>query len=335
LPGRYHLNGRGVDALELVEEPPPAPAGRQVLIRIRANSINQRDLMMIRGELPHIPSVVPVSDGAGEVIAVGPDVTRWKAGDRVVGAFRQGWIAGPFDPALRVAANLGGMIDGMLGEWALLDQEGVSLIPDRLSFDEAACFPCAGVTAWSALMVGEPVRPGESVLVQGTGGVSLFALQIARMAGARVIATTSSVEKEDRLRALGAETVINYRTHPDWDEAVLEATGGCGVNRIVEVGGAGTLMRSMRCTRMQGRIFLIGLLARGSNQIDPLGFMSRALTLQGVSVGARIDLEALMAAYAANHQRPIIDRSFPFEEAKGALHHFEGQRHFGKVVISH
>jgi NADPH:quinone reductase-like Zn-dependent oxidoreductase len=332
---RYHLNGKGIEALELVEEPAPEPVGRQVLVRVRANSLNQRDLMMIRGDLPQLPSVVPLSDGAGEVAAVGPDVKRWKAGDRVVGAFRQGWIAGPLDPALRANADLGGLMHGMLGEWALLDEEGLSAIPPALSFEEAATFPCAGVTAWSALMAQAPIRAGESVLVQGTGGVSLFALQIARMAGARVIATTSSPEKAERLRALGAETVIDYRAEPEWDEAVLRVTGGVGVDRTVEVGGAGTLMRSMRCTRMQGRIALVGLLERGVTEINPMGFMSRVLTLQGISVGARIDLEDAMAAFVANGQRPIVDRRFAFEDAKAALRHLEGKHHFGKVVIVH
>jgi NADPH:quinone reductase-like Zn-dependent oxidoreductase len=332
---RYHLKGQGVDALELIDDPPAAPTGRQVLVRVRANSLNQRDLMVIKGQLPQIPSLVPLSDGAGEIAATGPDVTRWKVGDRVVGAFRQGWIAGPLDPALRAHADLGGLMHGMLGEWALLDEQGLCRIPDPLSFEDAACFPCAGVTAWTALMAEQPVRAGESVLVQGTGGVSLFALQIARMAGARVIATTSSDEKAERLLGLGAEAVIDYRTNADWDEAVLAATGGRGVDRTVEVGGAGTLAKSMRCTRLQGRIALVGLLDRSANAVDPMGFVSRALTLQGVSVGARVDLEACMAAFVVNGQRPVIGRRFTFAEAKDALGHLDGKHHFGKVVIVH
>jgi NADPH:quinone reductase-like Zn-dependent oxidoreductase len=331
---RWHLNGKGIEALELCDDPAPLPTGRQVLIDVRANSLNQRDLMVIRGDLPQKPSVTPLSDGAGVVAAVGPDVTRFKAGDRVVGAFRQGWVSGPLDPALRGPADLGAAIDGMLGEWALLDEVGVCRIPDALSFEDAACFPCAGVTAWSALMVGQPIRAGETVLVQGTGGVSLFGLQIARMAGARVIATTSSDQKAERLKSLGAETVIDYRANPDWDEAVLAATGGVGVDRVVEVGGAGTLQRSMKCARIQGRIALIGLLEKPGSEINPMGFMSRVLTLQGVSVGARVDLEDAMRAFAVNGLKPVIDRHFGFEEAKAALAHLQGKHHFGKVVVA-
>lgn len=332
---RYHLNGVGIDGLELVEEAPPAPVGSQVLVRVRANSLNQRDLMMIKGRLPQAPSLVPLSDGAGEVVAAGPDVTRWKVGDRVVAAFRQGWIAGPLDPTLRAHADLGGLRHGMLGEWALLDQEGLSRIPDVLSFEDAACFPCAGVTAWSATMVDAPLRAGETVLVQGAGGVSVFALQIARMAGARVIATTSSPEKAARLRELGAETVIDYREVPEWDEAVLSATEGRGVDRTVEVGGSGTLARSMRCTRLQGRIALVGVLGGGDEGVKPMGLISGVLTLQGVSVGARVDLENCLAAFASSGQRPVIGHRFPFAEAKHALQHLAGKHNFGKVVIVH
>ena len=332
---RYHFNGKGVDALELRDDPIPEPAHGQVLVRVRANSLNQRDLMVLRGVLPLAPDVVPLSDGAGEVIAVGPGVRRVGVGDRVVAAFRQGWVSGKLDPALRGAADLGAAIDGMLGEWALLREDGVVLIPPQMSFEAAACFPCAGVTAWSALMAGRSVRPGETVLVQGTGGVSLFALQIALAVGARVIATTSTAEKADRLRALGAFDVVNYKENPEWDCAVRDLTDGRGVDRVVEVGGAGTLPRSMRCTRLQGRIALVGLLDSPSAQINPMGFISGVLTMHGISVGCRVDLEDLIATYSANKLTPIVDQLFNFENAKAAYRHLDGKKHFGKVVITH
>lgn len=332
---RYHLNGKGVDALDLRDDPAPEPAYGQVLVRVCANSLNQRDLMVVRGALPLAPNVVPLSDGAGEVVAVGPRVRRVGVGDRVVAAFRQGWVSGPLDPALRGAADLGAAIDGMLGEWALLHEDGIVPIPPQISFEDAACFPCAGVTAWSALMAGQPVRPGETVLVQGTGGVSLFALQIARAAGARVIATTSTAERAERLRALGAFEVVNYKHEPEWDRAVRDLTGGSGVDRVVEVGGAGTLPRSMRCTRLQGCISLVGLLDAPSAQINPMGLISGVLTMHGISVGCRVDLEDLIAAYAANGLTPVIDQSFNFENAKSAYRHLESKKHFGKVVITH
>ncbi len=332
---RYHLNGVGIDALHLSNEPPPEPGQGQVLVRVRANSLNARDMMVIGGLLPKKDAVVPLSDGAGEVIAVGPGVRRVKVGDRVMGAFRQGWIGGRLDPALRGAADLGGALDGMLGEWALLTDEGVVKIPDAMSFEAAACLPCAGVTAWSALMTERTVRPGETVLVQGTGGVSLFSLQIARAAGGRVIAITSSAEKAERLRELGAEAVVNYRETPDWEKAVLDLTNGRGVDHVVEVGGAGTLARSMACTRLQGRISLVGLLDAASSAINPMGFVSRVLTLQGVSVGSRTDLEDLVVALVENGLSPVIGDRFAFEDAKSALRKIEAKQHFGKIVIHH
>lgn len=332
---RWRFSGIGLECLRLNEEMAPEPGPGEILLRVRATALNARDLMVARGQLMPRAELVPLSDGAGEVIAVGDGVESVKVADRVVAAFRQGWISGPLDPSLRGAADLGCAIDGMLGTWALLGQDGVAHIPPGMSFEEAACFPCAGVTAWRALMAGRTVRPGETVLVLGTGGVSLFAVQIARAAGARVIATTSSQEKVERLNAMGVSIVIDSQNTPDWDLKVLESTGGLGVDHVVEVGGAGSLERSMRCTRLEGRISLVGLLGGTGAAIDPLGFVSRVLTLQGVSVGSRKDLSDVMAAFSANAATPVIDRRFTFEEAPAAYRHLEGRSHFGKVVIVH
>lgn len=331
---RYHLQGEGTGALVLRSDPPPPPGPGQVLIHMRANALNARDLMVLDGVLKSRPGVVPLSDGAGLVAAVGEGVTRVAVGDPVVAAFRQGWIDGPLDPALRGAADLGCARDGMLGEWALLDAEGVVKIPPGLGFEDAACFPCAGVTAWRALMDGTPVAAGQTVLVMGGGGVSLFALQIARMAGARVIATTSSAAKAARLTALGADETINYVAEPAWDEAVLALTGGLGVDRIVEVGGSGTLARSIRCTRVEGVISLVGLLAK-PDLIDPTGVMARALVLKGASVGSRADLEAALQAYAQDGRPPVIDSSFPFDRAGDAIARLRSRDHFGKIAITY
>jgi NADPH:quinone reductase-like Zn-dependent oxidoreductase len=332
---RYHLEGKGIARLRLIDEAPPAPGAGQLLVALRANSLNQRDLMVVEGRLPIKAGVVPLSDGAGEVVAVGSGVTRFRVGDRVVGAFRQGWITGRIDPALRGAADLGGAIDGMLGAWALLDQQGLARIPDRLSFEEAACFPCAGSTAWSALMGRVAIRPGETVLVQGSGGVSLFALQIARLAGARVIATSSSAAKAERLRTMGAEAVIDYVADPDWHKAVLDLTDGVGVDHIVEVGGAASLARSMQCIRLQGHIAVVGLLGGMAGGLDPMAFISRAISLDGISVGSRVDLEEMMTAFAVAGVLPTIDTRFGFEDAPSAFAHLAAASHFGKVTIVH
>jgi len=331
---RFHLEGPGLAGLMLRLDSPPTPGPGQVLIAMRANSLNARDRLVLEGYLRPAPGVVPVSDGAGMVVAVGEGVTRISVGDRVVGAFRQGWIDGPLAPGLPGAADLGCARDGMLGEWALLDAEGVVHIPATMTIEDAACFPCAGVTAWSALQAGRPVSAGDTVLILGSGGVSLFALQLARLAGARVIATTASAARGEKLRALGASAVINYHTTPDWQDEVLKHTGGQGVDRVVEVGGGGTLERSIRCVRIEGVIALVGLLAVPS-RIDPTPIMARALTLKGISVGSRLDLEKVLRRFAEAELSPVIDRRFSFEAAADALACLGGSDRFGKLVITY
>ncbi|UPG71243.1 NAD(P)-dependent alcohol dehydrogenase [Roseomonas gilardii subsp. gilardii] len=322
-----------IEDLTLTEREVPRPGRRQVLVRMRAASLNYRDLLVATGRYGRAgvqPGLVPLSDGAGEVAAVGPDVTRVKEGDRVAGIFMQGWIAGPPDESYRATA-LGGSIDGVLAEYVLFEEEGLVHLPEHLSFEEGACLPCAGVTAWNALTALRPVGPEQTVLLLGTGGVSILALQFAHAAGARVILTSSSDTKLERAKALGADAGVNYRTHPDWEKEVWTLTGRRGVDHVVEVGGAGTLPKSIAATRVGGAVHLIGVLTGG--QIDPLPVMQKAIDLRGVFVGSREMFEAMNRAVAFHRIHPVIDRVFPFEEAQAAYRHLESQAHLGKVVI--
>jgi len=334
----YHVNlGAGLDGLVMKEHDIPVPGPREVLVRVRACSLNNRELLiLIRGyyPLPIQPDVVAVSDGAGSVMAVGEEVTRVKVGDRVAGVVFPHWIDGPFEADS--AAQLGGSLDGMLTEYALLPEEGVVHIPDHLSFEEAATLPCAAVTAWNALTGGRTLQAGDTVLTLGSGGVSLFALQFAKLFGARVIATTSSEEKAERLKALGVDYVVNYRTTPDWHVAVRELTGGRGVDQVVEVGGPSTIVQSIRSTRLSGEIALIGSVARdtsGDSGIHSAVFMG-VVTLRGIAIGSRAQFLAMNRAIAVNGLKPVIDRVFPFEDAKAAYRYYEEVHPFGKVIIS-
>src|SRR5215468_10891144 len=255
----YHANsGAGLAGLTIKERDQPKAGAGEALIRVRANSLNFRELSILRGNypLPVKQDVVMASDGAGEVVAVGDGVTRAKVGDRVAVAMFPRWIDGPF--AWEYALQIGGSLDGMLTEFIALNEDAVVQIPDHLSFEEAATLPCAAVTAWNALTGGRPLQAGETVLTLGSGGVSLFALQFAKLFGARVIATTSSEEKAERLKALGADAVVNYRTHPTWSDAVRELTAGRGVDRVVEVGGPSTLAESIKSTRFEGEVAIVG-----------------------------------------------------------------------------
>ena len=330
----YQLSQAGaIENLTLTTLETPRPGRRQVLVRIRAASLNYRDLMVATGRYGKAgvrPGLVPLSDGAGEVAEIGPDVTRVKPGDRVAGIFMQGWIAGPPDESYRATA-LGGSIDGVLTEYVLFEEEGLVHLPEHLSFEEGACLPCAGVTAWNALTALRPVGPEQTVLLLGTGGVSILALQFAHAAGARVIVTSSSDEKLARAKELGADAGVNYRTHPDWEKEVWTLTGKRGVDHVVEVGGAGTLPKSIAATRVGGAVHLIGVLTGG--QIDPLPIMQKAMDLRGIFVGSREMFEAMNRAVAFHRIQPVIDRVFPFEEAQAAYRHLESQAHLGKVVI--
>jgi NADPH:quinone reductase-like Zn-dependent oxidoreductase len=279
------------------------------------------------------PPLVPLSDGAGEVIAVGDGVTRVKAGDRVAAIFMQGWIDGPPEDA-KAATALGGGIDGMLAEKVCLNAEGLVRFPEHLSFEEAAALPCAAVTAWHSLFDSGGLRPGQTVLVQGSGGVSLFGLQFAKQAGARVIATTSGRGgREERLQSLGADAVINYRTTPDWDRAVRDLTDGVGVDHILEVGGAGTLPLSLRSIRRGGHIAVIGVLA-GGGEIDPRFIFVKQARIQGIYVGSRHMFEQMNRAIAAAGMRPVIDRVFALGDVRAAYEYLESGAHVGKVCIA-
>ncbi len=324
----------GIDALTLTERPQPAPGPRQILMKIHAVSLNYRDLLVVKGLYnPKMPLPrIPVSDGAGEVVAVGEGASRVKVGDRVAGIFMQKWVDGDPTPA-KAQSALGGVIDGLLAEYAVLDEEGVVLIPEHLSYEEAATLPCAAVTAWNALITQGGLTAGDTVLVQGTGGVSIFALQFARLSGARVIATSSSNKKLDRVLQLGASDGINYKETPDWDKRVRELTGGAGVDHVVEVGGAGTLNQSLNAVRMGGTISLIGVLAGGSGEIRTTSILMKSVRVQGIFVGSRAMFEAMNRAITLHQLHPVIDRVFPFEETREALRYMESGAHFGKIVI--
>jgi len=332
----YRLHQPGIDTLTLCEEDVPRPGPGQALVRVHATSLNYRDLMTVSGRYARgapQPGLVPLSDGAGEVAEVGPGVTRVAAGDRVAGIFMQRWIAGRITPEAAASA-LGGAVHGMMAEYVVLDAEGLVHIPAHLTFEEAATLPCAAVTAWHALAEHARTRAGEAVLVQGTGGVSIFALQFARLFGARVIATSSSDDKLARALALGASDGINYRTSPEWQDAAVALTGGAGVDEVVEVGGAGTFARSLDAVRLGGSISLIGVLT-GAAEVNPTGIMRKSLSVRGIYVGSREMFADMNRAIAAHRLRPVIDRVFPFAEAREAFRHMQGAGHFGKIVIKH
>jgi NADPH:quinone reductase-like Zn-dependent oxidoreductase len=324
----------GLDHLALVERPDPRPGPGQALVRLRAASLNFRDLLTVEGKYnpkQKLP-LIPCSDGAGEVVEVGEGVTRVQPGDRVCTVFAQKWLAGrPTRERLR--STLGGPLDGTLAELALFDQEGLVKTPGSLTDEEAATLPCAAVTAWSALVTEGNLTAGDTVLVQGTGGVSLFALQLAKILGARVIATSSSDEKLERVRAMGADETINYSEIPAWGARARELTDGVGVDHVVEVGGAGTLQQSLQATRFGGTISLIGNLAGTRTELLLTHVFMQKIRLQGILVGDRESFEAMNRAIAQNGLKPVIDRVFPLEEAAAAFRTMAAGGHFGKIVV--
>jgi len=329
----YQLSkGAGIDALAKVELPAPKPGSRQVLVKVAACSLNYRDLAIALGTypMPTKPDLVPLSDGTGEVVELGAGVKNVKIGDRVAGCFFQRWVGGP-PMADTHASALGGGLDGMLREYAALEEDGVVKLPDHLSFEEGATLPCAAVTAWHALAEHARIVAGENVLVQGTGGVSIFALQLARLMGAQVIVTSSSDHKLARAAELGAAHGVNYKAHPEWDKAVVALTGG-GVDHVVEVGGPGTLAQSLRAIRVGGRITLIGVLS-GAAEINPMLIFARRANVQGISVGSMAMFAAMNRAIAVGRLKPVIDKVFSFDEAPAAYRHLQSAQHFGKVVI--
>ena len=312
----------------------PTVGPGQVRIRVHAVSLNYRDLMIALGKyggtLP--ADLVPLSDGAGEVMEVGAGVTRVQVGDRVAGIFFQTWLDGGIRAAYHTSA-LGGAIDGMLAEQVVLSEEGVVKLPDWMTYEEGASLPCAGVTAWNGLVEQGKLMAGETVLLLGTGGVSIFALQIAKAHGARVILTSSSDEKLERAKALGADETINYKTTPEWDKAVWALTDKRGVDHVVEVGGPGTLAKSLQSARHGGQIAQIGVLSEVEAKISPLPILGKSLRVNGIYVGSRAMFERLLTALSVRQIRPIIDRVFGFDEAQAAYEYLQSGSHFGKVVI--
>jgi NADPH:quinone reductase-like Zn-dependent oxidoreductase len=331
----YQLqNNQGLDSLTLIECPDPQPGSGQVVVRVRATSLNYRDLIIGKGQNPAIVfPIIPMSDGAGDVVAIGEGVTQIKVGDRVAGIFFQDWQAGEITSQIMKSA-LGGEIDGMLAEFVVLNENGVVVLPDHLSYEEGATLPCAAVTAWHGLVSKGHLNAGDTVLMLGTGGVSVFALQFAKLQGARTIVTSSSDAKLEQAKALGADELINYKTHPDWETEVYRLTNKVGVDHVVEVGGAGTLEKSIRAVRYGGRISLIGVLTGFAGQINPQPILGKSIALQGIYVGSRAMFEAMNRAISQAQLKPIIDRVFPFAEARAAYDYLQSGSHFGKVVIS-
>jgi len=331
----YEIQEFGIDKLSLVKREKPEPGPNEVLVGLKAASLNYRDFMVVTGTYNprmKVPAV-PLSDGAGEVVAVGAAVTKWKVGDRVMPLFAQQWPDGDTsEEKRRTSLGAGSQWDGVLREYGTFGEESVVRIPDHLSFEEAATLPCAAVTAWNALRVSGNVKAGDTVLTLGTGGVSIFAVQIAKMFGARVIATSGSDEKIAKLKSLGGDETINYKTREDWDAAVLELTGKKGVDHVVEVGGGGTLGKSLNSVRLGGHVAMIGALT-GAASFNPIGVFMKAVRLQGIFVGSRQMFEDLLKAISVNGLRPVVDRVFEFTEAKDALRYMEGCSHFGKIVV--
>jgi NADPH:quinone reductase-like Zn-dependent oxidoreductase len=331
----WELRHFTLDGLQLGERPDPDPGPGEAVVQVRAVSLNYRDWLMILGDYnPRQPlPLVPCSDGAGEVVAVGPGVTGVKPGDRVMGAFSQTWIGGP-PTREKLRGTLGGPLDGMLAERVTLRAEGLVHVPAYLSDLEAATLPCSAVTAWHALIEETPLAAGDTVLVQGTGGVSISALQIALLHGARVIVTSSSDDKLARARTLGAWQTVNYVTTPEWDKAARALTGGAGVDHVIDVGGAGTLARSLRAVRVGGTVSIIGVLAGKTADVLTTLILMQNLRLQGILVGSREMFARMARAFEHHGVRPVVDRVFPFEEARDAFRYLASGQHFGKIVIT-
>jgi NADPH:quinone reductase-like Zn-dependent oxidoreductase len=327
------IKGGGVDTLNFANRDTPEPGPGQVRVKMNANSINYRDLTTIEDPVSRkLPfPTVPNSDGAGVISAVG-EGSSWSVGDRVTSCFFEDWTAGEISAAA-MASALGGARQGVLAEEVILPAHGVIATPDHLSDAEAATLPCAALTAWHALTLPRPVMAGETVLLLGTGGVSVFAQQFCAIMGAKTIVTSSSDDKLAKMKALGAGETINYRNTPDWDAAVLEMTGGVGVDRVVEVGGPGTFDKSVNAVRVGGIVGLIGILTGIAGQAAPTAIMRKSVTVRGIYVGSRAMFAGMNAAIEAHGLKPVIDQTFGFEDAKSAYHTMRGAGHFGKLVI--
>jgi NADPH:quinone reductase-like Zn-dependent oxidoreductase len=330
----WRIPAFGIDKLQLSGAPEPTPAAGEILVKVHAVSLNYRDLLMTLGRynpkmaLPRIP----VSDGAGEVAAVGDGVTHVKVGQRVAGIFMQNWLDGPAN-AQKQRGALGGDIDGMLSQYVVLRETGVVPVPDHLTWEEAATLPCAAVTAWNAVVHAGKIKAGDTVVIQGTGGVSIFALQFAKALGARVLGTSSSDEKLKRAAEFGLDAGVNYKQTPDWAAWVLEQTRGEGADLIVEVGGAGTFASSLKAVRIGGTVAQIGVLSQGSEPLNIAPILHKQIQIHGIYVGSRANFLEMNRAIAQNHLKPVVDEVFAFDQAPQALHRMESGAHFGKLVI--
>lgn len=332
----YRLESFGsTDGIVLREEEEPHPGPKEIVVRVRAASLNRRDTMILHEAypLPARRGIVPLSDGAGEVVAVGSEVRRFRPGDRVTGAYFPRWRDGRI--AIDLVDQLGCTLDGMLADHAVLDEEWAVRVPDHLSWEEAATLTCAGVTAWNSVVETGGVRPGQTVVVMGTGGVSLFALQFAKAMGCRVIATTSRPEKTERLLALGADAVVDGAATADWGRAVRALTDGAGADLVVDTGGPGTIDQSLAASALYGRIVLLITTSPGRSLLSLSGetYANSLATISRVFVGSRASLEAMITAIAAHRLRPVVDRVFPFDEARAAYSYFQQGNVFGKVVV--
>ncbi|MEU6428082.1 NAD(P)-dependent alcohol dehydrogenase [Microbispora sp. NPDC046973] len=329
----YHLDsGAGLAGLTIRDHPDPVPGAGQVVVAVRAASLSFRELMIARGDyvLPVKPDVVPLSDGAGDIVSVGPGVDPRLIGERVTATLFPSWQDGPF--GIEHLPQRGGSLDGMLTERAVVDQDALVPVPGHLSYQEAATLPCAAVTAWNAVTGGDGLRPGQTVVTQGSGGVSLFALQFAKTLGARVIATTSSPEKAARLLALGADEVIDYRAVPDWPARVRELTGGRGADRVVDV--AGLLEQSLTAVAMAGHVACVGFVSGTAPALDARALFASGATVRAVAVGSRAQFLAMNRAIEVNGLHPVVGRTFPFDQAHDAYRHYASGEAFGKVVIT-
>ena len=330
----WQISSFGLDGLEMKELPKPKPGPGQVLVKVHAVSLNYRDLLMVKGQYnpkKRLPAI-PCSDGAGEIEEVGEGVTSLNVGQRVAGIFMQNWLEGG-PTAERIRGALGGDIDGTLAEYVVLQEQGVVPAPENLSYLQTATLPCAGVTAWNAVVHAAEVKPGETVAILGTGGVSIFALQFARLLGASVVGISSSDEKLERAKALGLNAGLNYKRTPAWSQWVLEQTGNRGADLIVEVGGAGTLNQSLKAVRMGGVVAQIGVLSQSDQPLQITAILHRQVQVKGIYVGSRAHFEKMNRAIAANNLQPVVDRVFPFDQVRQALQTMEAADHFGKIVI--
>jgi NADPH:quinone reductase-like Zn-dependent oxidoreductase len=321
-----------LDNLKLVEEDPPKPRPGELLVRIRAASLNYHDDLVVHGKIPCADGRIPISDGAGEVLAVGDDVDEFEVADNVVSTFWPYWLGGEMTPATKRDIP-GESVDGYAREYVCMPAHAFTKAPAGYTHVEAATLTCAGVTAWRGLVVCGQVKPGDTVLILGTGAVSLFALQFAKIAGARVIATSSSEEKLEKLERLGADTVINYKAVPDWGKKAKDLTDGRGVDHVIEVGGPGTLMQSVTACRTGGHIALIGVLTGFAGEVSIPALFSNQIRIGGISIGSRADQEDMIRAITANRLKPVVDRRFLLQEIVTAFKYYESQKHFGKVCL--